>query len=101
MYTPGPTKKDLAQMELAGLTLDDFEDEVIEIWPEHWDAYLLFAFMRTQWRAGGMGLIGLDYAVLHRKMDRMDLSPVLYDEIESDVQVMEFAALNLMNSRDE
>ncbi|MFC3457263.1 MULTISPECIES: DUF1799 domain-containing protein [Massilia] len=88
-------------MELAGLRPDDFSDDVVEIWPEHWDAYVLFAYMRTQWRAGAMGVIGLDYGVLHRKMDRMDLGALQYDELEADIQVMEFAALNLMNSRDE
>ena len=93
--------QDDLRARLAGLTLADFNDEVVEIWPEHWDAYVLFAYMRTQWRAGGMGVIGLDYGTLHRKMDRMDLDSVQYDELEADIQVMEFAALNLMNSRDE
>lgn len=101
MYTPGPTKKDLAEMELAGITMADFGDDVVEIWPEHWDAYVLFAYMRTQWRAGGMGVIGLDYGTLHRKMDRMGLGPQQYDELEADIQIMEIAALNLMNSQDE
>lgn len=88
-------------MASLGLTEDDYPDEMVEIWPEHWDAYVLFAYMRTQWRAGGMGVIGLDYGVLHRKMDRMDLGALQYDELEADIQVMEFAALSLMNSRDE
>ena len=88
-------------MALAGLTLADFDDSVVEIWPEHWDAYVLFAYMRTQWRAGGMGVIGLDYGPLHRKMDRMNLDQVQYDELEADIQIMEFAALDVMNSRDE
>jgi hypothetical protein len=101
MYTPGPTKKDLAEMEAAGLTLADFGESVVEIWPEHWDAYVLFAYMRTQWRAGGMGVIGLDYGTMHRKMDRMNLDQAQYDELEADIQTMEFAALGIMHSRDD
>lgn len=88
-------------MAALGLTADDYPEEVIEIWPEHWDAYVLFAYMRTQWRAGGMGVIGLDYSILHHKLDRMGLEPGRYDELEGDVQIMEFAALHAMNVRDE
>jgi hypothetical protein len=46
--------------------------------------------MRTQWRTGPTGL---DYNVLYRRMDRMDLSPDEYDQLEDDVQVMEMEAL--------
>ena len=101
MYEPGLTKKDLAEMEAGGFTVDDYPDEEVEVWPENWPAYALFSFMRTQWRAGGMGIIGLDYGPLHRKMDRMDLAPDAYDDLESDIQAMEFAALGAMNDRDD
>ena len=101
MYKPGLTKKDLAEMEAAGLSPDDYEQETVEAWPENWPAYLLFAFMRTQWRVGGMSVVGLDYGTLYRKMDRMDLSPDEYSGLESDVQVMEYEALGIMNARRE
>jgi len=101
MYKPGLTKKDLAEMEAGGFTLADYPDEVVEIWPENWPAYALFSFMRTQWRVGAMGATGLDYGPMHRKMDRMELSPDEYDDLEADLQTMEFAALGTMNDRDE
>ena len=101
MYKPGLSKKDLAEMEAACLTPEDFPDEDVEVWPENWDAYVLFSYMRTQWRAGGMGIIGLDYGPLHRKMDRMGLSAEGYDDLEGDIQTMEYAALGAMHDRDE
>lgn len=101
MYTPGLSKKDLAEMEAGGLRLEDFPVEVVEIWPENLPAYELFAYVRTQWRGAGMGIIGLDYGPLHHKMDRLNLSPVEYDDLEDDIQVMEAAALIAMNRSDE
>lgn len=101
MYKPGLTKKDLAEMEAACLSPEDFPDEVVEVWPENWPAYALFSYMRTQWRIGMAGATGLDYGPLHRKMDRMGLSPEAFDDLEEDIQAMEFAALGAMNDRDE
>lgn len=101
MYKPGLTKKDLAEMEAACLKPEDFPEEVVEVWPENWPAYALFAFMRTQWRSSGMGVIGLDYGPLYSKMDRMDLSREAYDDLEADIQAMEFAAIGAMNDREE
>ena len=101
MYRPALTKKQLAEMETAGLTLEDFGDQTVEVWPENWPAYALFAYMRTQWRVGMAGATGLDYGPLHRKMDRMDLAPADYDDLEADIQTMEYAAISIMNDRDE
>lgn len=101
MYEPGLSAKDLAEMEAGGFTLDDYPQEEVEIWPENLAAYELFGYMQTQWRGAGMGLIGLDYGPLHHKMDRMKLTPEDYDDLEGDIQVMEFAAIGAMNRRDE
>lgn len=101
MYEPGLTKKDLAAMEAGGFTLDDYPQETVEVWPENWPTYALFSFMRTQWRSSGMGVIGLDYGPLYSKMDRLGLEPEAYDDLEADIQAMEFAAIGAMNDRDE
>lgn len=69
-----------------------------EVWPENWQAFQLFSFMQTQWRAG-MSFTGLDYNVLYRKMDRMGLSAEEYEQLESDLQVMEYEALSIMNQK--
>jgi len=101
MYKPGLTKKDLAEMEAACLTPEDFPEELVEVWPENWRSYALFSFMRTQWRVGMAGATGLDYGPLHRKMDRMGLAPDDYDDLEADIQTMEYAALGAMNDRED
>jgi hypothetical protein len=48
-----------------------------------------------------MGVIGLDYNVMYRKMDRMSLSPDEYDAVESDMRVMELAAMAAMREGSE
>lgn len=72
-----------------------------EVWPENWPVFILFTDIQTQWRTSSTGLIGLDYNVLFRKLDRMNLPPQQYDEIESDIRVMEFAALATLNKKEE
>lgn len=65
----------------------------MEIWPDTRPAFELFSVLRTQWRVGTSGPTGLDYNVLYRKMDRMELTPDEYDQLEGDITVMEAAAL--------
>lgn len=55
--------------------------------------------MQTQWRVGMNGPTGLDYNVLFRFLDRMDLDADDYDEMIADVQVMELEALNTINRK--
>ena len=102
MYQPGLSEKDLAEMEAACLTIEDFPDELVEVWPENQQAYLLFNALRTQWRAAGMaGVIGLDYNTLFHKMDRMKLTDEEYLDLEDDVRTMEAAALVTMHTKDD
>jgi hypothetical protein len=70
---------------------------VVEVWPENWQAWQLFAYMQTQWRIGFGGRTGLDYTVLHHKMDRMNLDPEEYEQLENDIRMLEFAALEAMS----
>jgi hypothetical protein len=73
----------------------------IEIWPENQPVWLLFCFLQSQWRVGPNGLVGLDYNILYRKLDRMNLSPDEYARWEADIQIMEFAALDQMQENRE
>jgi hypothetical protein len=79
---------------------EDYDIDVVEVWPENWPSFRLLCDIRTQWRGAGMGIIGLDYNVLYRKMDRMGLSPEQYDQIEADMRVMESAAMAAMQAKD-
>lgn len=78
----------------------DYDTEVVEVWPENWQAFRLLCDIRTQWRGAGMGIIGLDYNVAHRKMDRMSLTPEQWDDMEDDIRVMEAAAMAAMREKD-
>lgn len=55
--------------------------------------------MQTQWRISMNGREGLDYSVMYRMMDRMNLTPEDYDLLEQDMQILEFAALAEMNKK--
>lgn len=100
MFTPAPDQDDIAKMENLGLSAEDYAGEDVEVWPDSERAYLLFSQLQTQWRAGAMGPIGLDYNTLFHKMDRMRLEPDDYDELEAEIRTMEFAALERMNEKD-
>lgn len=70
--------------------------ETIDIWPDNVRALSLFDAVGTQWRASGFGLIGLDYNVLYRRMDRLHLSESDYEALENDIRIMEDEALTTM-----
>lgn len=86
-------------MRAAGFEPEDYEHEAVEVWPENWQAYRLLSEIQTQLRVGGFGVVGLDYNVLFKKMDRMNLNPEEYDQLESDVRTMELAALSVINAK--
>lgn len=97
MYERPPDEKALAAW---GLRLDDYPSKEVEIWPDNFEAYRLFCSMSTQWRTGFAGPTGLDYNVLYSKLDRLGLEPDRYDELESDVGVIERAALSEIARKD-
>ncbi len=78
------------------MTPADYDHEVVEIWPENWDAFHLFQVLATQWRVGMGGPTGLDHNVLLARLDRMALDPADRDQLDEDVRVMELAALEAM-----
>lgn len=85
---------DPRELAAFGLSPDDFPPVVVDIWPENEQAFDLFTALRTQWRIGFGGPTGLDYNVLHHRMDRLGLTPERYDELEGEVQILEHAALD-------
>lgn len=80
-----------------GLTQEDVaNDRVIEVWPEHWDAFQLFSMLRTQWRVGAKGPTGLDYGVVFSCMDTLRIKRRARIEMLDDIRVMEREALDQM-----
>ena len=97
MYESPPSE---AEMAAAGLTPDDFAGEAVEVWPENEPAYFLFQALNSQWRIGMAGPTGLDHNVLLRRLDRMNLDPDEYDQLDADIRLMEEKALSVMRSSD-
>lgn len=52
--------------------------------------------MRYQWREGFSGPTALDYTALFARMDRLRLDDTAWEELFSDVRVLEAAALKAM-----
>ena len=69
---------------------------MVEVWPENWPAFQLFAEIATQWRVGMNGPTGLDYLVLHRELDDLGLAGEERRQMKSDIRVLEQAALTAM-----
>lgn len=96
LYDRAPTA---AELNAAGLTREDYETDTVEIWPENWQAFELFEFLRTQWRTNMGGPTGLDYNVLHRELDDLGLVGDERQEMKATIREMEFAALSTMNKK--
>lgn len=93
MYSSGPSEDDAQTMASFGLSLDDFEEKVVEVWPENRLALEIFEAMGTQWRMGFNGPTGLDYAVIPMLLDQFDVSKKKRKQLFFDLRVMERAAL--------
>lgn len=72
----------------------------MEVWPENWPAFDLFARVSTQWRVGMNGPSGLSYEAVYPLIDRMNLTPEGWDRMLEDVGVMERQALATMRETD-
>lgn len=76
-------------------------NEAVDVWPENWPAFTVFTRLQTQWRHGMNGQTGLDYSALFSFLDRMDLEKQEREEIFSDVQILEMAALNEIHKQED
>lgn len=81
----------------------DYKDQVLEVWPEHADAYITFVEVSTQWQIAGMGgPVGLNYASVIPTIDRLHRSKTddERDTIFAELRVIERAALEEMARKD-
>ncbi|WP_286800709.1 DUF1799 domain-containing protein [Pseudomonas sp. UBA4034] len=93
MYESSPSAE---QLGVLGLTAADLDDEDVEVWPCNWPALRLFSTMRTQWRAGTSGSIGLDYSSIRNVAGFLGIKKKKLAEIFPDLQVLEGEALRVM-----
>jgi hypothetical protein len=96
MYQSLPSAEEAAA---AGFTPEDYASEPVDVFAENATPYALFCYMQTQWTYSMAGAMGLKYEVMHHKMDRMKLSAEDYEDLEADIRVMEFAALEEMHRK--
>lgn len=84
-------------MSALGLTPDDLEESLVEVWPENWAAVEVFEALSTQWRTGPMGgVIGLDYAAIPAVLRLMDVPRDQWRVLFTDLREMESEALAVM-----
>ena len=73
-------------------------EEDYEVWEEHWESIMFFLKIMTQWRTTMSGVIGLDYSVLQMLFQMYDVRNK--KQIFEDIQVMERAAMNILNKEE-
>lgn len=78
-----------------GLSPDDYDDVIVEIWPDTLTPFNVFVSMATQWRTSMGGASGLDYNCLPWVMKLQGVE----DEASAlkDIRIMEAAALRIMH----
>jgi hypothetical protein len=86
---------DLADEEAREMALVD-----VDVWPDCWDAALLFVDCMTQWRASMSGFYGLDYAGVLAAMEMKGVKRKARPQLFADIRVMEGAALETMRGNE-
>lgn len=83
------------------MSIDDYPEDIVGVYPDNWLAFEVFASMQTQLRMGMAGPIGFDYSVLPfvfkmrgvKKSDRPEMFELL--------RVMESEALAVIHAKDD
>nr|WP_255368600.1 DUF1799 domain-containing protein [Polaromonas sp. OV174] len=78
--------------------MEDYETEVLEVWPDNERALSLFRLVGTRWRIPPMGgvPIGLSWSDMYPLMDRLGLDADEWNGLHGDLMTMEAAALDTM-----
>jgi hypothetical protein len=83
-----------------GWELEDYESEVLHVWPDNLPAVRMFQRIGTRWCCGPSGCpTGLRWEAIYPLMDRLGLLEPAWRELLEDLEVMEHAALAAMSER--
>ena len=88
-------------MRAAGFEPEDYEGDVTEVWPENVPALQMFQRIGTRWVVGMGDVTGIRWEAIYPLMDRLGLDAPAWDALLSDLEVMEQAALEVINRKDE
>lgn len=83
---------------------EDYAGDKVEVWPENLESFRFFCRVgrSTRWRiAPSGGVIGLQYEAIYPLMDKMGLEPEAWNALLADLEVMEHAALPVINQKDD
>jgi hypothetical protein len=94
---------DLAVMGASSMIIDAVQQDSptydFEVFEDNWPVLKLFMQLQTQWVVGGMGAyIGMNYQSVEFLFRIEDIKN--QRETLADLQVMEVAALNILNAKD-
>ncbi len=73
---------------------------VIEVWPENADAVAFFGRIGSRWVNDMSGVTGIRWEAVYPLIDRLGLDTQAWDALLADLEVMEGAAVAVMNKRD-
>lgn len=68
------------------------------MWEENWQVVEMFLRLQTQWRTSMSGVVGLDYGAVQWMLRLYEVED--QRSMLEDLQVMESAALNLINKKE-
>jgi len=68
---------------------------IFELWPENETAFRLWCSLRTQWRVGPAGLIGLDYTAIPAVMELQGIAPEQRSTLFAALRLCEAVALDV------
>lgn len=81
---------------------EDFDGDIVEVWPENLPSLKMFQRIGTRWVFGAMGgVAGIRWEAVYPLMDRLGLEPAEWDALLSDLEIMEHAAMEVMNRKDD
>lgn len=87
---------------MLGLRSEDYDGDAVEVWPENVPALQMFQRIGTRWVFGAMGgVAGIRWEAVYPLMDRLGLEPDDWDALLADLEIMEHAAMEVMNRKDD
>lgn len=81
-----------------GCAQEDYWEDPIEVWPENWDALMLFVSLQTQWNyisgMGGGARTGLQYISVYPLLDKIaEGDQVEWARLFAEIRSMEHTVL--------